>query len=462
MTLKDSFPWPIGRPLGHGVIRDVTTLASGTAVAQAITVLAAPVLTRLYSPHDLGILALFTAVSAGFVIAASWRYELAIPLAKSEADAANVLGLSCLIVVLMAGLAAMVLTVTGDRLSDALGAPVLEPYLLLIPVAVLVIGSYQPLAWWAARRRHYRHSSGSQILRSAGSASVQIAFGVAKAGPLGLILGSMLGQLVAVGFLATQILRKDGPLIAASLSTKEMLRVGRDQRDFPKFTMPRAVLLSMTDVVPPVLLAIHFNAAVAGAYWLASRVCQMPIVFLGDAVRQVFYERAAAQFNRGEGLLRFLTMSTIGLVLCVIAPFAITIFYAPELYEFAFGEDWFRAGIYTQWLIVPWVFNFICTPSATLVWTFGYQRLLLIFEGLTLVPRLAIIALLSYVGSDATAIAGYSIAGAIFQLCILIFVFLHTWRHQVSVVHAASTELDQHTQLRRELAERSQCGEQLS
>jgi O-antigen/teichoic acid export membrane protein len=365
---------------------------------------------------------------------------LAIPLVQSEADAANVLGLCCLIVLLMASLAAIVLIIAGDTLSEALGVPALQPFLLLIPIATIVIGFHQPLAWWAARRRHYKHSSASQILRSAGSASVQIAFGAAKGGPPGLILGSIIGQLVAVGFLAAQVWRKDSRLIAASLSVKGMLRLARDQRDFPKFTMPRAVLLSMTEAAPPLLLAMYFNTAVAGAYWLASRVCQLPIVFLGDAVRQVFYERAAAQFNRREALLAFLTMSTIGLAIFIIAPFAIMILYAPELYAFVFGEEWVRAGIYCQWLIMPWLLNFVCTPSATLVWTFGYQRLLLIFEGLTLVPRLAIIPLISLVGSDVTAIAAYSLAGAIFQLCILIFVFLHTWRHQTSMVHAASAK----------------------
>ena len=40
--------------------------------------------------------------------------------------------------------------------------------------------------------------------------------------------------------------------------------------------------------------------------WLAARVCQIPIVVLGDAVRQVLYQNAAAQFNRGGGLLGIL------------------------------------------------------------------------------------------------------------------------------------------------------------
>ena len=423
----------LGQLRGHGFIRDVTILGMGIGGAQAIAVAAAPLLTRLYTPHDLGILAVFTAASAIFTMAATWRYEMAIALPKSDADAANILSLSCLIVLLMALLSGVIVTMAGRSLFQAFGAPELEPFLNLIPVAVLVIGLYQPLPWWAARRQHYKQSSVSQLLRSTGGAGVQIALGLAKCGPIGLILGTIVGQLIAIGFLALQIWRRDGQLIAASASLKEMWRLGRDLRDFPKFNMPRAILYSMAQTVPPILLAMYFNAAVAGVYWLATRICQMPITILGDAVRQVLYQRAAGQFNRGEGLLEMLSKSTVALALIMAVPFFVTVFYAPALFEIAFGEEWAQAGVFSQWLVVPSALDFICGPCVTLVPIYSRQRLLFVFESLTLIPRLAIIPLASYVGDDVSTIALYSVAGAVFHLCVLIFVFLHTWKHRASL-----------------------------
>jgi O-antigen/teichoic acid export membrane protein len=430
----------LGRLRGHGFIRDVTILGMGMGGAQVIAVAASPVLTRLYTPHDLGILALFTAASAIFTIAATGRYEMAIALPKSDADAANILGLSCLIVLLMALLAAVTLTMAGHALIQTFGAPELDPFLFLIPVAVLAIGLYQPLPWWAARRQQYRQSSVSQILRSIGGTGVQIALGLAKSGPVGLILGTIVGQLIAISFLAAQVWRRDGQLIGASVSLKEMWRLGRDLRDFPKFNMPRAVLYSMAQTVPPILLVMYFDTAVAGMYWLATRVCQMPITILGETVRQVLYQRAAAQFNRGEGLLEMLTKSTVGLVFIMAVPFFVTVFYAPAVFEIAFGEEWAQAGIFSQWLVIPSALDFICGPCVTLVPIYGCQRLLFVFESLTLVPRLAIIPLVSYVGDDAATIAIYSVAGALFHLCVLAFVFLHTWKHHASLTRTASVE----------------------
>ena len=42
---------------------DVLTLVSGTTFAQILTILATPILTRLYGPEDFGLLALFLSIT---------------------------------------------------------------------------------------------------------------------------------------------------------------------------------------------------------------------------------------------------------------------------------------------------------------------------------------------------------------------------------------------------------------
>jgi len=46
----------------NGFARNVLTLISGSVLAQIIAVAAAPILTRLYSPEEFGILALYTSI----------------------------------------------------------------------------------------------------------------------------------------------------------------------------------------------------------------------------------------------------------------------------------------------------------------------------------------------------------------------------------------------------------------
>ena len=67
-----------------GFARSTMTLASGTAIAQLLLVLAMPVLTRLYTPADYGALAVYSSTLTVLLVLASLRYEVAIPLPENE------------------------------------------------------------------------------------------------------------------------------------------------------------------------------------------------------------------------------------------------------------------------------------------------------------------------------------------------------------------------------------------
>ena len=79
--------------------RNVLTLMTGTTIAQAIPIAISPILTRIYTPKDFGLYALF--ISIAFILAsvANGRYELAIMLPKKDEDAINIFALGFLITV---------------------------------------------------------------------------------------------------------------------------------------------------------------------------------------------------------------------------------------------------------------------------------------------------------------------------------------------------------------------------
>ncbi len=64
--------------------RNVLTLMTGTTIAQAIPIAISPILTRIYTPEDFGMLALFIAITAIFGSIANGRYELATMLPKKD------------------------------------------------------------------------------------------------------------------------------------------------------------------------------------------------------------------------------------------------------------------------------------------------------------------------------------------------------------------------------------------
>ena len=74
-------------------LQQVFALGSGTAISQAIALGLLPVLTRLYSPEDFGILTLYISVASLLYIFGSMRYEAMVMLPHSNRAAAQLVQL---------------------------------------------------------------------------------------------------------------------------------------------------------------------------------------------------------------------------------------------------------------------------------------------------------------------------------------------------------------------------------
>src|SRR5215475_12444492 len=78
--------------------QSVSIIVGGTALAQALGLLASPILTRIYHPADFGALQVFISVMSLLTVAATGRYEIAVLLPEDEQSAIEVLTLAMLCV----------------------------------------------------------------------------------------------------------------------------------------------------------------------------------------------------------------------------------------------------------------------------------------------------------------------------------------------------------------------------
>ncbi|SVD81723.1 uncharacterized protein METZ01_LOCUS434577, partial [marine metagenome] len=79
--------------------KNVLTLVTGTTIAQAIPIAISPILTRIYTPEDFGVLALFISITTILGTIANGRYELAIVLPKRDNNALELTALSIIITI---------------------------------------------------------------------------------------------------------------------------------------------------------------------------------------------------------------------------------------------------------------------------------------------------------------------------------------------------------------------------
>jgi O-antigen/teichoic acid export membrane protein len=67
-----------------GFARSVALVTAGSVLGQGLVLASAPLLTRLYTPADFGVLAVYGSIVSLVAVVAALRYELAIALSRHD------------------------------------------------------------------------------------------------------------------------------------------------------------------------------------------------------------------------------------------------------------------------------------------------------------------------------------------------------------------------------------------
>jgi O-antigen/teichoic acid export membrane protein len=321
-------------------------------------VAAAPILTRLYSGADFGVLATFAALVSILAIVPSLTFERAIPLPERDEDGAALLGLSLLLNLLFS----LVLLAAGLAVGGAMAAAwpdLFHPlFVWLVPLGVLFIGGYQALNHWAIRHRNYRLVARTRVSQGAGQALFQVGLGFVMTGPIGLLLGHAAGQAAGIGSLALDAIRS-APAAMREITLKRMREQGSRYRRFATHYAPASLLNAAGLQIPALLFAGLYGVQVAGLYFLTQRVLGMPAQFLGTAVSQVVLGEGAVLLREDPQKLKRLTQRATSKMILISLPIAaILMLSGPPLFAFVFGEEWREAGRFVQWLVPAFIAKF--------------------------------------------------------------------------------------------------------
>lgn len=387
-------------------MRKVALVAGGSTLGRAVVILASPFLTRLFTPEDFGLLAVYTALLGILGGVVCWRYELAVPLPASRRTAANVLVLCLIIAAAMSLFAAVVVTLAREQIAGWLRVPGLAPYLWLLPLGLLAVGSYQALTYWAIRGQAFGRLARTHISQGVGQVAVQVGWGLGAAGPLGLLFGAVVGQATGVGTLARAAQREDASAFRA-VRLRALRRVLHRYRRFPLLASGAVLLNSSARRLPALLLAALYGPQVAGFYALSQRVVGSPMQLIGGAVGQVYVGHAAPLIRQDAPRLRRLCMRVAGRMLLVGAVLLGAIgLGGPRLFELAFGAGWGEAGRYVQVLLVAYLGQFAVAPIAQTLHMLERQDVNLVWNG----GQVAGIGLIFWLGYSAELSAVWLLA----------------------------------------------------
>ena len=404
------------RPSPFGV--DVLTLVTGTTIAQIITVLASPVITRLYGPETFGILALFTSITSVISVVACMRYELAIMLPESDAEAANVFGLSVIFVFIVSLVSFIPLFLFQQPLLQFLNAPQLGPFFWLIPLTIFVSGIFLALNYWNTRTKHFHRLSTARVVSSCASTGAQLGMGFLGYASGGALIGaSILGKIVSTLALGIQIMRDHLSFFKQNISWNGMKNALKRYSNFPKYDIWSALLNTISWQIPIFLLSFFFSTTVVGYYSLGMMMIQLPMSLIGSAIAQVFYQRAAEA--KREGTLASLVENVFKILIVIgLFPILILTIIGQDFFSVVFGQIWAEAGVYTQILSIWALVLFISSPLSTLYVALEKQEFGLLVNSANFITRLLSLLIGGWLGSVYIALLLFAVSG------ILVYGFL--------------------------------------
>ena len=366
--------------------RNVGMLTGGTAFAQALAVLALPLLTRLYSPEDFSLLAVYVAIIGIVTVVSCLRYNIAIPLPEDDAVGVALLALALLATFVISGLLALPVFLMPVQTAALLGQPGLAPYLWMLPLGVFLASAYNALQYWASRKKRFGLVTRTRITRAIGGIGTQAAIGAAAPSPFGLLFGHMLYCGLGVVGLARNLWRRDRPALR-ELSWAQITIQAAAYRRFPVWSVPEALFNTAGVQIPVILIAAAAAGPEAGFLMLAMRVIGLPMGLVGSSVAQVFIAEAPARLR--DGTLAAFARSTMWTLFRTGAPPLVAVgVLSPLLFPMIFGAEWARAGWLVAWM-TPWfVLQFVISPVSTVLHVTGRQRIAMLLQVFGLVLRL--------------------------------------------------------------------------
>lgn len=348
-------------------MRNVVILAKGTVLSQVIILATLPIITRLYSPSDFGIFSVYISIISIVLVIVSLSYEIAIPLPDNDRTASSIVKLSLLLCILISIIGGIGFYMLHAQLSRWLDEPDMQSYVMLFTLSLFGAGCHQILNLWSIRKEYFGQLSRTKYMQSISQVSSQLLLSLTGWGPLGLIIGELLGRVTGV-FSQWKLWRRDVKTNGIQTTWMEMRDSAHRYRRFPLLSSWSNILNSIGLYLPNIILAAFYGPYIAGLFTMGQRFLGAPITLISISVNQVYLSEFAICLNQNPSKIYPLFIGTVkkALLFGLIIIGGVVIF-APMLFHFLFGDTWERSGHFLRILSIMYLSQFIANSvGATL------------------------------------------------------------------------------------------------
>lgn len=350
--------------------KNIFVIFGGSLLAQIISLLSLPLLTRLYSAESFGLYSSVLAISSILLIVSMGRYEQSL-IQINKISEKHVMFVCALL--LLIAFFSLISLLAQFALSK------FEKY-NYVPIIVLFYGIYTLFEKKINSESGFSILSKQKLIKTLCEAGVAISIALTIEVDFGLIIGLLVGLSVSILYmllLGERIKFEDFKLYKAKLLLNKY-------SSFPKYNMPHAMVNTAVSYLPIIAIPYFFDNKVLGFYALAMKLLQTPLSLLSMAIFNVVAPKIANDLSSRKydyKPLLYIFFGQVALVLMIIG--IMIVLPGERLFSIVFSDKWSKSYDMMK-MMLPWVLmTFIAMPFSCVTNIFHKQKTAFHIENLT-------------------------------------------------------------------------------
>ena len=413
MQIKNKY---INRFLQSRIVRNTSVLLSGNMLAQIITLAAYPIISRIYSPEEMGTLNLFVSIFAILVLLANAEYQNVLVFHKDEKDLPSVLSV-CLGCVALVSTLVLATVPFSAEISSLFGSADLADWYFLMPIYVAATALWNICDSLVIRKKLFKYISIYLILLALYNVGLKILLGNLGWSTAGLIVSAVSGSVLIL--LAVCLYAQSKDRIFSSLGNRptwsSTLALAKEYIKFPKYSLSRKTLNLLSKSLPIFLLSAHFGMTEIGLYSMGLLLAHTPINVACGSLYKIMFRFVSEKVWNSEKILPVIKKYIASVLMVGFPSFALLFFILPDLTAMLLGDEWRTSGEYIR-LMLPWLLAFaVFNVLDFLPQLFKKQEGLFYFEIITLILRTSALVVGIYLDNIYLALALYFVVCFIMQ-----------------------------------------------
>ena len=340
----------------------VLKLGAGTVIAQLISILSVPVITRMYGPEEYGHLTLFLSTTSILIPLATLRIESRLVVTENPEIAGTMLREAFKIAFVFC---VFVNVLTFIYFLIASSYDLLECLISSILLTLVLFGQALGIVFVqvALRVKLDANISQSSVIQNFSTAAAQMLFGFLN--PVGnlLISGFVAGRFLGYISLLAEVKRL---YMFGKKQKQNLIELYQKQLALNKSLISASFIDTSILGLPTILIGAKFGVEYAGYIGLTQTLLMVPITLIAGAFGSVIISELANRSTTSDSLVQQnrALLSYIGKKLMIAALiFALfTGLAGPRIFLIALGSSWETASTLISVLALPFAVTLVWQP----------------------------------------------------------------------------------------------------